>query len=87
MDFKKMLGELFFLNYYIFQILIIMNYKELQVINDTINRISHFLSKEISEYSNGDIPWRIAKYGEALNYEAVFYRNPEYSVRDYDDEL
>lgn len=65
----------------------ILSSKELQVIDDTINRISHFLSKEISEYSHGDIPWRIAKEGEALNYEAVFYRDPEYSVRDYDDEL
>ena len=25
------------------------------------------------------------KDGEPLNYEAVFYRNPEYSVREYDD--
>ena len=65
----------------------ILSYNELQVIDDTINKISHFLSKEISEYSHGDIPWRIAKDGEAINYEAVFYRDPEYSVRDYDDEL
>ena len=38
-------------------------------------------------YSHGDIPWRIAKDGEAINYEAVFYRDPKYSVRDYDNEL
>ncbi|WP_407416157.1 Panacea domain-containing protein [Methanobrevibacter sp.] len=61
--------------------------EELQVIDDTINRISHFLSKEISEYSHGDIPWRLANEGEPLNYESVFYRDPEYSVRDYDDLL
>lgn len=57
----------------------------MQVIDDTINRISHFLSKEISEYSHGDIPWRLASEGEPLNYESVFYRDPEYSVREYDD--
>ena len=34
-----------------------------------------------------EIFWRLANEGEALNYEAVFYRNPEYSVRDYDDDL
>jgi hypothetical protein len=27
----------------------------------------------------------LAKDGEILNYEAVFYRDPEYSVREYDD--
>lgn len=58
---------------------------ELEVINDTINRISHYSSREISEYSHGDIPWRIAKEGEPLNYESVFYREEEYSVREYDD--
>lgn len=60
---------------------------ELQVINDTINRISHFYSNAISEYSHGDLPWKLAKEGEPLNYEAVFYRDPEYSVRNYDDDL
>ena len=63
----------------------LLSAEELQVIDGTINRISHFLSKEISEYSHGDIPWRLAKEGEPLNYEAVFYRDPEYSVRDYDE--
>lgn len=59
--------------------------RELQVIDDTINRISHLYSGEVSKYSHGDIPWRLAKDDEALNYESVFYRDPEYSVRDYDD--
>lgn len=53
---------------------------EIQVIDDTINRISHFYSEEVSQYSHGDIPWRLANDGEALNYGAVFYRDPEYSV-------
>lgn len=63
----------------------LLSIEELQVIDDTINRISHFLSKEISEYLHGDISWRLASEGEPLNYEPVFYRDPEYSVRDYDD--
>ena len=58
---------------------------ELEVIDDAVNRISH--SKEINEYFHGDIAWRLADEGEALKYEAVFYREPEYCVRDYDDEL
>ena len=59
--------------------------KELQVIDDTINKLSNLYSKPISHYSHEDTPWRIAKNNEPLNYEAVFYRNPEYSVREYDD--
>ena len=63
----------------------LLSIKELQVIDDTINRISHFLSKEIREYLHGDISWRLASEGEPLNYESVFYRDHKYSVRDYDD--
>lgn len=59
--------------------------KELAVINNTINRRSHMRSGKISEYSHGDIPWRLTNEGEELNYESVFYRDPEYSVREYDD--
>ena len=58
---------------------------EMDVMDDTINRLAHLYSDEISKYSHGDIPWRLANDGEALNYEAVFYREPEYSVREYDD--
>ncbi|MDD5959523.1 MAG: Panacea domain-containing protein [Methanobrevibacter wolinii] len=58
---------------------------ELQVIDDTINKLSNLLSKQISEYSHGDMPWKIAENEEPINYEAVFYRDPEYSVREYDD--
>lgn len=52
---------------------------ELKVIDDTLNRIPHS-----SDYSHGDIALRLADEGEALNYEAVFYREPQYSVRDYE---
>lgn len=60
---------------------------ELNVVNDVINKISHMYSGQISEYSHGDLPWMLAEDDEELNYEAVFYRDPEYSVRDYDDDL
>ena len=63
----------------------ILTQNELRVINDTINRNAHMKAGQISEYSHGDIPWRITSEGEELNYESVFYRDPEYSVRDYDD--
>lgn len=59
--------------------------EELNVIDDTLNKISHMHSGNISEYSHGDLPWRIAEPEEELDYEYVFYRDPEYSVRDYDE--
>ena len=56
---------------------------ELELIDDVIDKLSDLYSNEISEYSHGDLPWRIAKDDKELNYEAVFYREPEYSVRKY----
>lgn len=60
---------------------------ELEVLNATIDKIGHMSSNQISEYSHGDIPWRLTEEGEELNYESVFYRSPRYSVRKYDDWL
>ena len=42
-------------------------------------------AKEISNYSHGDLPWRIAETNAELDYEYVFYRDPEYIVREYDE--
>ena len=56
---------------------------ELELIDEVIDRLSDLYSNEISKYSHGDLPWRLAKNDKELNYEAVFYREPEYSVRNY----
>lgn len=63
----------------------IFSSEELEVIDDTINKISHMRSGQISDYSHRDLPWRVASPNEELDYEFVFYRSPEYSVREYDD--
>lgn len=59
--------------------------QELEVIDDTINKLSDMSAKEISNYSHGDLPWRIAETNTELDYEYVFYRDPEYIVREYDE--
>ena len=59
--------------------------KEINVIEENILKLSDMSSAEISNYSHGDRPWRISDEDEELNYEAVFYRKPEYSVRDYSE--
>lgn len=58
---------------------------ELEVLDATIDKIGNMAFNQISEYSHGDIPWRLTEEGEELNYEAVFYRSLKYSVREYDD--
>jgi len=62
-----------------------LNTKELSVINEVIDELGDLSAKEVSEYSHGDMPWMIAEDNEDLDYEYVFYRDPEYSVREYDD--
>lgn len=40
----------------------------------------------ISQYSHNDIPWLGTEDKEIIDYEAVFYRTPVYSVRTYIEE-
>ena len=59
---------------------------EIKVIDDVIERLSDFSAKSISEFSHADVPWLATKEGEKIDYEAVFYRTPAYSVRSYEDD-
>ena len=61
----------------------LLNTKELSVINNVIDKISGMSAKEVNEYPHGDMPWMIAEDNEDLDYEYVFYRDPEYTVREY----
>ena len=64
----------------------VLNGREIEVINDVISRASDMSATRISEYSHGDIPWLVAEDGDIIQYEAVFYRTPDYSVREYGDD-
>jgi hypothetical protein len=33
------------------------------------------------------MPWKATNDGEVIDYELVFYREPPYSVRTYNDDL
>ena len=65
----------------------ILSSDELGVINNVIDYLADMSSNEISEFSHGDMPWMIAEDNDNLDYEYVFYRDPEYSVRDYEGEI
>jgi len=58
--------------------------KELKHIDDELERLAHFTAKQLSELSHKDTPWLVAKDKEVLDYEYVFYRPEETSVRDYE---
>lgn len=59
----------------------------IEVIDDILNRLAHWSAAQISEYSHNDVPWLTTDEGKPLEYEAVFYRTPPYSVREYPNEL
>lgn len=58
---------------------------EIEIIDNVLARLSDMNAREISEYSHNDVPWLTTETGKVIEYEAVFYRTPGYSVREYDD--
>lgn len=58
---------------------------EIEVIDEVLNRLSEMNANQISEYSHNDVPWLTTEDGEAIEYESVFYRTPQYSMREYGD--
>ena len=59
------------------------NANEIKLIDDVLEKLSHFNANQISEYSHGDVPWLTTEMGDAIDYESVFYRQKSYSVRSY----
>ncbi len=64
----------------------ILTGKEIKHIDEIINRFADKSAKWLSDYSHEDIPWKTAQQGKQIDYESVFYRTPETSVRTYEDE-
>ena len=62
----------------------ILKANELALIDDVLCRLSDKNANQISYYSHNDVPWITAENGKTINYESVFYRTREYSVRSYD---
>ncbi|NOY35534.1 MAG: DUF4065 domain-containing protein [bacterium] len=58
--------------------------RELAHIDWEIDRLGDLTATQISALSHIDTPWKVAKEREALEYEHVFYRPEETSVRNYD---
>jgi len=63
----------------------ILNGKEQEHIDWELQRLSDLTATQLSDLSHKDVPWISAENGKPLDYESVFYRAPETSVREYDD--
>jgi len=65
----------------------VLKANEIEVIDRVLGRLADMNAKQISEYSHKDVPWLTTEDGEIIDYESVFYRTSEYSVRDYGDDI
>ena len=65
----------------------ILNAQEIQHIDEVLDRLAWKSAKELSDYSHEDTPWQVHEMNEEIDYETVFYRGEDHSVRNYDDEL
>ncbi|MEK7501679.1 MAG: type II toxin-antitoxin system antitoxin SocA domain-containing protein [Patescibacteria group bacterium] len=58
--------------------------QEIAHIDWELNRLSDLTATQISYLSHKDTPWLVAKEKDLLEYEHVFYRPEETSVREYE---
>jgi transcriptional regulator with XRE-family HTH domain len=58
--------------------------QEVKHIDDVLARFSDKNASEMRDYSHKDVPWIVAKDGKPIEYESVFYRTGDTTVRDYD---
>lgn len=58
--------------------------EEKKHIDWVLARLSDKNAKEMEDYSHRDVPWISAAEQSAIDYETVFYRTPNFSVRSYD---
>lgn len=62
----------------------ILNGREIEHIEWELERLSNLTAARLSDLSHKDVPWISAEEGKPLDYEAVFYRTRDTSIRDYD---
>ena len=59
--------------------------QEKDFIDAEIERFKDFNATQMRDYSHKDVPYIGADDGKPIDYESVFYRTPEFSVRKYED--
>lgn len=61
--------------------------REIELIDNVLDRLSDMNAAQISDYVHNDVPWLTTDDGEIIEYESVFYRTPPYSLREYREDL
>ena len=64
----------------------ILSQTELDVIHKVLGKCSNMSATRISAYSHDHLPWQATELYEPINYELVFYRTPDFSVRKYEED-
>lgn len=64
----------------------ILSAEEKEHIDGVLDRLAGKSANELSAWSHEDIPWKVQKMGEQLEYEYALYREPPYSVRNHDND-
>jgi uncharacterized phage-associated protein len=59
---------------------------EKDIIDKVVEQFSDWSAATISDYSHQDMPWKATSDGEIIDYELAFYREPPFSVRNYEEE-
>jgi uncharacterized phage-associated protein len=59
---------------------------EKDIIDKVVAQMSSWNAISISEYSHRDIPWLATSFNDEIDYNLVFYREPPYTMRIYEDE-
>lgn len=68
--------------------LTVFSAQEIKHIDEVIERLGDYTAAQLSDLSHKDVPWITAAEGKMIDYESVFYRTSETSVRDYrEDEV
>ena len=62
-----------------------LNEDERNMIDYVLISLSDMNATQISEYAHKDVPWITTEDGGIIDYESVFYRTSEYSMRKYDE--
>ncbi len=60
-----------------------LNGQEKEHIDQELERLSEYNPTKLSELSHKDVPWLTTEQGKIIDYESVFYRTAETSVREY----
>lgn len=63
----------------------LLSAKEINHIDDTLRRYGSMNGSQIEAVSHKDIPWMASTTNQDMDYELVFYRSAEMSVREYCD--